>query len=124
MAHPRRNFKEIDSAEQNVAHIKHPPKEVVTRNFPNVLQLLFGGRRKPPSHKLSGLQTCEGGDAEKEDAEDTKDYNAKGVLFQPHHSRRPLWWRSEAGQRNSSSLRHIRWQWQVPPQWNPGFLQI
>jgi hypothetical protein len=25
---------------------------------------------------------------------------------------------------NSSSLRHIRWQWQVPPQWNPGSLLL
>jgi hypothetical protein len=31
--------------------------------------------------------------------------------------------RSEAGQRNRSSLRRIRWQWQVPPQWNPGSLR-
>jgi hypothetical protein len=32
--------------------------------------------------------------------------------------------RFESRQRNSSRLRHIRWQWhwQVPPQWNPGSL--
>jgi hypothetical protein len=34
----------------------------------------------------------------------------------------PSWRCSEAGQRNSSGLRHIRWKWQVPPQWNPGSL--
>jgi hypothetical protein len=32
-------------------------------------------------------------------------------------------WHSKAGQKNSSSLRHIRWQWQVPPQWNTGSLR-
>jgi hypothetical protein len=31
--------------------------------------------------------------------------------------------RFETGPRNSSSLRHIRWQWQVPPLWNPGSLR-
>jgi hypothetical protein len=36
--------------------------------------------------------------------------------LQACHSRRP----SEVRQRQSSSLRHIRWQ--VPPQWNPGSL--
>jgi hypothetical protein len=55
-----------------------------------MLQLPAGGKRNPPSRKLSGLQTCEGGDAEKEVAEDTKDYNGKGFLFQPHHSRHVL----------------------------------
>jgi hypothetical protein len=38
-------------------------------------------KEKTPSCQLSGLQTCEGGDAEKEFAEDTQDYNRKGVLF-------------------------------------------
>jgi hypothetical protein len=40
-----------------------------------------------PSCQLSGLQTREGGDPEKEVTEDTQDYNGKGVLFQPHNSR-------------------------------------
>jgi hypothetical protein len=53
----------------------------------NMLQLLVGGRRKTPSRQLSGLQTREGGDAEKAVPEDIQDYNRKGVLFQPHHSR-------------------------------------
>jgi hypothetical protein len=57
---------------------------------PNMLQLSVGGRRKPPSRQLSGLQTREGGDAEKEVAEDIQVYNGKGVLFQPHHSERVL----------------------------------
>jgi hypothetical protein len=46
-----------------------------------VLQLSASGRRKTPSRKLSGLQTREGGDAEEEGAEDTKDYNGKVDLF-------------------------------------------
>jgi hypothetical protein len=39
---------------------------------------------------LSGLRTREEEDAEKEVADDIQDYNGKGVLFQPHHSRRVL----------------------------------
>jgi hypothetical protein len=49
-----------------------------------------GGQKKIPSRQLSGLQTPEGGDAEKEVIEDTQDYNGKGVLFQPHHCRHVL----------------------------------
>jgi hypothetical protein len=56
---------------------------------PSMLQLPVGGRRETPSRQLSGLQTHEG-DVEKEVAEDIQDYNGKGVLFQPHHSRRVL----------------------------------
>jgi hypothetical protein len=52
-----------------------------------MLQLPVGGRTKTPSRQLLGLQTCEGGAAGKEDTEDTQDYNRKGVLFQPNHSR-------------------------------------
>jgi hypothetical protein len=47
----------------------------------NMLQLSVGGRRKTPFPKLSGLQTCEGGDAEEEVAEDTYNYNGKLDLF-------------------------------------------
>jgi hypothetical protein len=77
----------------------------------NMLQLSVGGKRKPSSSKLSGLQTCEG-DAEKEVAEDNQDYDGEGALFQPHHSRHVLRGgapRHDKG--NSSSLRHIRWKW-------------
>jgi hypothetical protein len=42
----------------------------------NMLQLSVGGRRKPTSRKLSGLQT-----REVRYAENTQDYNGKGVLF-------------------------------------------
>jgi hypothetical protein len=42
---------------------------------------------KTPPRKLSGLQTLERDDAEKEDIHD---YNENGVLFQPHHSRHVL----------------------------------
>jgi hypothetical protein len=45
-----------------------------------MLQLSVGGRRKPPSRKLWGLQTHEG-DAAREIEEDTQD-NGEGVLFQ------------------------------------------
>jgi hypothetical protein len=55
-----------------------------------ILQISVGERRKPKSRHISGLQICEGGDAEKEAAEDTEDYNGKSVLFQPHHSRHVL----------------------------------
>jgi hypothetical protein len=48
---------------------------------PNMLQLPVGGRGKPASCQLSGLQTHEGGDTEKDLAEDTQDYKGKGVLF-------------------------------------------
>jgi hypothetical protein len=37
-----------------------------------MLQLPIGGRGKTPSRQLSGLQTREGGAAEKENTEDTK----------------------------------------------------
>jgi hypothetical protein len=47
----------------------------------NLLQLSVGVRRETPSRKLSGLQTREGGDVEKEVEEDTQDYNRKGVLL-------------------------------------------
>jgi hypothetical protein len=57
---------------------------------PTMLKLPVGGRRKIPSLQLSGLQTREGGDAEKEVREGIKDYKWKGVLFQPHHSRHVL----------------------------------
>jgi hypothetical protein len=73
---------------------------------PNMQLLSVGGRRHPPSSKLSGLQIREGGDAGV--AEETQDYKGKGVLFQPHHSRRPSRRHSEARERNSSSLRHNR----------------
>jgi hypothetical protein len=56
----------------------------------NMLQLPVGGSRKTVSRQLSGLQTCERGDAEKEVSEDTQDKNGKGVLFRPHHSTRVL----------------------------------
>jgi hypothetical protein len=56
----------------------------------NILQQSVGGTGKTPSRKLSGLQTCEGVDAEIEVTEVTQDYNGKGVLFQPHHSRHVL----------------------------------
>jgi hypothetical protein len=46
----------------------------------SVLQLPDGGRRKPPSRKLSGLQTRRGGDAEEEVEVDSQVYNGKGVL--------------------------------------------
>jgi hypothetical protein len=46
-----------------------------------MLQLPVGGRGKKQSRKLTGLQTREGGDAEKEVAEDNQDYNGEGVLF-------------------------------------------
>jgi hypothetical protein len=42
-----------------------------------MLQLQFRGRRKTPSRKLLGLQTSEGGDAEKEDA----DLTTPGMSF-------------------------------------------
>jgi hypothetical protein len=48
--------------------------------------LPVGGRRKPPSRKLLGLLTREGGDARKEVAEDIQD-NEKSVPFQSHNSR-------------------------------------
>jgi hypothetical protein len=41
----------------------------------NMLQLSVSGRRKPPIQ----LQTPEGGDAEKEVAEDTQDYDEEGL---------------------------------------------
>jgi hypothetical protein len=47
-------------------------------------------KEKPPSHKLSGLQTCEGGDAGKEVAEDTQDYIGECVPFQLHYPRHDL----------------------------------
>jgi hypothetical protein len=56
----------------------------------NMLQVSVGGRRKPPFLKLTGLQTRESGDTEREVAEDSQDYNGKGVLFQPHNSRHVL----------------------------------
>jgi hypothetical protein len=74
-----------------------------------MLQLSVGGRRKPTFGKLSGLQTRELGNSEKGVAKDIQDNSRKGVLFQTHHSRR----HSEARQRSSSSLRHIKWQWQA-----------
>jgi hypothetical protein len=52
------------------------------KKCPDMLQLLIVGRRKHPSRQISGLQTSEG--------EVPEDYNGKGVLFQPHHSRRVL----------------------------------
>jgi hypothetical protein len=55
-----------------------------------MLQLPDGGMRKTPSRQLLGMQTREGGGTEKEVAEDTQDCNGKGVLLQPHHSRRVL----------------------------------
>jgi hypothetical protein len=51
------------------------PREREYIFHPNMLKLPVGGRRKIPSLKLSGLQTREGGDAEKEVAEDIQDYN-------------------------------------------------
>jgi hypothetical protein len=57
---------------------------------PNMLPLPVGGRKETPFLQLSGFQTHEGGDAGKEVTEDTQDYNEKGVLFQPDHSRRLL----------------------------------
>jgi hypothetical protein len=51
------------------------------------LQLSVGGRRKPPSSQLSAFQIREGGDAEKEVAEDTQNCNGKGVRFQTPHSK-------------------------------------
>jgi hypothetical protein len=53
---------------------------------PNILQLPVGEKRKNPSRKLSGLQTREGGEAEKEVAENTQDYNGECFLFQLHCS--------------------------------------
>jgi hypothetical protein len=44
-----------------------------------MLQLSVGGRRKPPSRKLSGLQTRDRGDAEKEVAKDSQDHNGEVV---------------------------------------------
>jgi hypothetical protein len=43
------------------------------------------GRKLTPP--ITGLQAHKGGVAEKEVTEDTKDYNRKCVLFQPHHFR-------------------------------------
>jgi hypothetical protein len=37
--------------------------------------------RETTPRQLLGLQTCEGGAAEREVAKDTQDYNGKGVLF-------------------------------------------
>jgi hypothetical protein len=42
-------------------------------------------KEKAPSRKLSGLQTREGGNAEEKVAEDTEEYNGKGVLFLTRH---------------------------------------
>jgi hypothetical protein len=44
---------------------------------PEHAQLPIGGRGKPPSRQLSGLQTREGGDSEKEVAEDIQGYNGR-----------------------------------------------
>jgi hypothetical protein len=66
------------------------PREREHIFHPNILQLPVGGRRKTPFRQLSGLQTREGGDAEKEVVEDTQDYNGKSVPFQRHYSRRVL----------------------------------
>jgi hypothetical protein len=45
------------------------PRERKYVFYVNMLQLSVGGRRKPPSRKLSGLQPIEGRDAEEEVAE-------------------------------------------------------
>jgi hypothetical protein len=52
-----------------------------------MMQLSVGGRRKPTSSKLSGLQTPERGDTEKEVADDHQDHNGKDDLFHTYHSR-------------------------------------
>jgi hypothetical protein len=54
---------------------------------PACCKLPFGERRESPSRQLSGLQTREGGNAEKKVAENNQDYNGKGVLLRPHHPR-------------------------------------
>jgi hypothetical protein len=67
------------------------PLLVVRRGSPaQRVQLSVARRRNTQSRKLSGLQTRERRDADREVAENTQDYNGEGVLFQPHHSRRVL----------------------------------
>jgi hypothetical protein len=71
------------------------PAQVVPREreyifHSNMLQMPVGGRGKPHPANYLGCKHAKGGDAEKEVAEDTQDYNRKGILFQPHHSRRVL----------------------------------
>jgi hypothetical protein len=103
---------------------KECPRKGNTSSTPTCCNCRLSKGEKPPNRQLSGLQTRVGGAAEKEVAEDTQDYNGKGVLFQPHHSRRVLRGgapRQDRGTAGASDmgLRHIRWTWQVPPQWNP-----
>jgi hypothetical protein len=62
-------------------------------------------KEKSPFRKLSGLQTREGV-AENEVAENTQDYNGE-FYFNFNTRACPSRRRSEATQRNSSSLRHI-----------------
>jgi hypothetical protein len=53
----------------------------------NMLQLQVGGQRGTSSPQESRLQAHRGRDMKKKVAESAQNYNRKGVLFQPHHSR-------------------------------------
>jgi hypothetical protein len=51
-----------------------------------MLQLQVAGGRKITSRQLLGLQAHEGA-AEEEIAENTQNYNGKGVLLKPYYTR-------------------------------------
>jgi hypothetical protein len=53
----------------------------------NMLQLQVCGRRGTSYLELSRLQAHQGRDAKEKVTEYAKDYNGKGILFQPNHSR-------------------------------------
>jgi hypothetical protein len=52
-----------------------------------ILQLQIGGQRGTSYLQLSRLQARQGRDAKEKVSESARDYNGKGVLFQPHHPR-------------------------------------
>jgi hypothetical protein len=86
------------------------PKEGKSSFHTSKLQLPVGESRESPSRQLSGLQIREGGVSEKEVTENTKDYNAKGIILKPRQPRCVLRGGAAETQSDSVGLSHTRWQ--------------
>jgi hypothetical protein len=80
-----------------------------------MLQLQTGGRRGTSPLQLSRLQARQGIEAKEKVAEGAKDYNGKGVLFQPHHVKTIL--RRGATQQQPQPQQPPSVHTPVPQQW-------
>jgi hypothetical protein len=103
---------------RGLSPVQGVPQEREYIFHPNMLQLSVGGRRKPPSRQLSRLQTRRRRLRKRiRRGHPGLQRGGRSLPTSPLQAC-PSRQRSQARQRSSSSLKHIRWHWQVPPQWS------